>query len=171
MNFEEERREDRLRREARRYSIKLGIGLVVLALVLFSILLFINYAFVVPNIQMNQEQEKVVQTDGLTVETTQSAVVNHSLGMFTITHYCPCEICCGKTDGITKTGTIATENRTIAVDPTIIPLGTEVEIDGQRYVAEDTGGAINNNKIDIFVATHEEAITRGKIEREVFIYE
>lgn len=91
-----------------------------------------------------------------------------SLGQFTISHYCPCAKCCGKTDGITKTGTIATENRTIAVDPTIIPLGTEVIIDGQTYVAEDIGGAIKQNKIDVYVSDHREALSRGVIQREVF---
>jgi len=44
------------------------------------------------------------------------------LGTFTVTHYCPCEICCGKTDGITYTGTQATEGRTVAVDPEVILL-------------------------------------------------
>ena len=46
------------------------------------------------------------------------------IGTFTVTHYCPCEICCGKTDGITFTGTQATEGRTVAVDPDVIPLGS-----------------------------------------------
>ena len=90
---------------------------------------------------------------------------------FTITHYCPCEKCCGKTNGITATGTIATESRTIAVDPNVIPLGSEVLIDGQVYIAEDVGGAIDGNRIDIFVSSHQEAINRGKIVREVRVVE
>jgi 3D (Asp-Asp-Asp) domain-containing protein len=90
-------------------------------------------------------------------------------GSYEITHYCKCTRCCGKNDGITATGTQATAGRTIAVDPKVIPLGTEVIIDGQSYIAEDTGGAIKGNKIDIFCESHEEAISRGRIEREVFI--
>ena len=94
-----------------------------------------------------------------------------SLGEFTITHYCACSRCCGKSDGVTATGTQATAGRTIAVDPKVIPLGTEVIIDGQSYIAEDTGRAIKGNKIDIFCESHEEAINRGRITREVFVKE
>jgi len=94
-----------------------------------------------------------------------------SLGEFTITRYCACSRCCGKSDGVTATGTQATAGRTIAVDPEVIPLGTEVIIDGQSYIAEDTGGAIKGNKIDIFCESHEEAINRGRITREVFVKE
>lgn len=94
-----------------------------------------------------------------------------SLGEFAITHYCACSRCCGKSDGVTATGTQATAGRTIAVDPKVIPLGTEVIIDGQSYIAEDTGRAIKGNKIDIFCESHEEAINRGRITREVFVKE
>ncbi len=61
--------------------------------------------------------------------------------------------------GVTSTGVTATTNRTIAVDPTQIPYGSKVVINGQVYVAEDCGGAIKHNCIDIYVATHQE----GKI--------
>ena len=83
------------------------------------------------------------------------------LGEYKITHYCPCEECCGKTDGITYTGTTATQGRTIAVDPEVIPLGSEVTINGQTYIAEDIGGAIKGKRIDIFVNSHEEALELG----------
>jgi 3D (Asp-Asp-Asp) domain-containing protein len=92
-----------------------------------------------------------------------------SLGEFTITHYCACSRCCGKSDGVTATGTQATEGRTIAVDPEVIPYGTKVLIDGHEYIAEDTGGAIRGNKIDIYVDSHQEAISRGRVVREVFV--
>lgn len=92
-----------------------------------------------------------------------------SLGEFEITHYCGCVECCGKTDGITASGTQATEGRTIAVDTDVIPIGTTVIIDGHEYTAEDTGGAIDGNKIDIFMNSHSAAQSRGKFTREVFI--
>lgn len=91
-----------------------------------------------------------------------------SLGTFKITHYCSCAACCGKSNGITATGTIATADRTIGVDPKVIPFGSQVVIDGQEYVAEDTGN-IKGNHIDVFVGTHKEAIARGVVEREVFV--
>lgn len=80
----------------------------------------------------------------------------------TATAYCPCEKCCGKSDGITATGTKATAARTIAVDPSVIPYGTNVIIDGVTYVAEDCGGAVKGNDIDIFFNTHEEALNFGR---------
>ena len=83
------------------------------------------------------------------------------LGTFKLTAYCACEKCCGKSDGITATGTKATANRTIAVDKTIIPYGTIVIINGNEYVAEDTGGAVKGNIIDIFFDDHEEALNFG----------
>jgi 3D (Asp-Asp-Asp) domain-containing protein len=94
-----------------------------------------------------------------------------SLGTFTITAYCPCAKCCGKDDGITATGVKATAGRTIAVDPNVIPYGTELFIDGFTYRAEDTGGSIKGRKLDIFFANHLEALEWGVREYEVFIYE
>lgn len=92
-----------------------------------------------------------------------------SLGEFKLTGYCACEYCCGKTDGITATGTVATAGRTIAVDPSIIPYGSVVKINNKEYVAEDCGGAIKNNKVDIFFDTHQEALEWGVKYAEVFI--
>lgn len=92
-----------------------------------------------------------------------------SIGTFTIYHYCPCSQCCGKTGGVTASGSRAREGRTIAVDPAIIPLETEVIIDGQKYIAEDTGSGIRGNEIDMFVSSHEEALQLGVNTAEVFI--
>lgn len=80
---------------------------------------------------------------------------------FLCTAYCPCIECCGKTDAITSTGVIAQPNHTIAVDPDIIPYGSTVIIEGIEYIAEDCGGAIQSNHIDIFFASHEEALEYG----------
>lgn len=91
------------------------------------------------------------------------------LGTFTVTHYCPCYACCGKTDGITFTGTQATEGRTVAVDPDVIPLGSTVVIDGQEYIAEDIGGAIKGNRIDRYMDNHQEALNAGIVQVEVWI--
>ena len=92
------------------------------------------------------------------------------LGTFKITHYCPCSICCGPwANGITSTGVTATTNRTIAVDPTQIPYGSKVVINGQVYVAEDCGGAIKKNHIDVYVNSHEEALALGVTNAEVYL--
>ena len=79
-------------------------------------------------------------------------------------HYCACKRCTGKSPsdkgyGLTATGTIATPNRTIAVDPSVIPLGSEVLIGDTTYIAEDTG--VKGNCIDVFVTSHDEAKCLG----------
>lgn len=96
-----------------------------------------------------------------------------SLGTFTATAYSADYECCGKTPddplyGITATGTVATEGRTIAVDPSVIPYGTTVYIGGQAYVAEDCGGAIKGNKVDIFFNSYEDALSFGVQEVQVW---
>lgn len=83
------------------------------------------------------------------------------LGRYKLTAYCPCEKCCGANTGKTATGTTAIQGRTIGVNPKDIPYGTVVEIDGKEYVAEDTGGAIGNNHIDIFFDNHADALDFG----------
>lgn len=93
-----------------------------------------------------------------------------SLGVFKITHYCACSICCGEySNGITASGTTAQAGRTIAVDPSLIPLGSSVVINGHIYVAEDTGGAIKGNRIDVFVSSHSEALANGVYYAEVIL--
>lgn len=97
-----------------------------------------------------------------------------SLGEFKLTAYCACEKCCGKAPsdpyyGITAYGYQTTAGRTIAVDPNVIPIGSEVIINGHTYVAEDIGGAIKENRIDIYFNTHQEALEFGVQYAEVFI--
>ncbi len=103
-------------------------------------------------------------------EAASSDAVLTPLGTFRITHYCPCSICCGPwANGITSSGVVAVTNHTIAVDPEQIPYGSKVVINGQVYVAEDCGGAIRENCIDIYVATHEEAESRGVFYTDVYL--
>lgn len=80
------------------------------------------------------------------------------MGTFMITAYCPCYKCCGDhANGITATGVRAKQGRTIAVDPDLIPYGTRVKIAGHWYVAEDCGGKIKKNHIDLYFNRHSDA--------------
>ena len=84
-----------------------------------------------------------------------------------VTHYDCCVQCCGKDDGITASGVKATPGVTVAVDPTVIPLGSDVLVDygdGELYYyrADDTGGAVKGNHIDLCVGSHEEALQLGR---------
>jgi 3D (Asp-Asp-Asp) domain-containing protein len=71
----------------------------------------------------------------------------------------------------TASGAVAKANHTIAVDTSVIPFGTTVIINGNEYVAEDTGSAINGNRIDIYFDNHEDALDWGRqtIEIEVIV--
>lgn len=63
---------------------------------------------------------------------------------------------------------------TIAVDESIIPLLSKVRISGYSevtFVAEDVGGMVKGNVIDIFVETHEETLNQQIQQAEVFIQE
>lgn len=91
---------------------------------------------------------------------TESTASGTSLGKFKVTAYCSCSICCGKSNGITAAGTKATPNHTIAASSQF-PIGTKLKINGTVYTVEDRGGAINGNKIDIYMSTHSQALAWG----------
>ena len=123
---------------------------------------------------INEIEEGVLETsDGKIIEYTDVIQLE-------ATAYCACYDCCGKYPGnkwygITATGTRAKVG-TIAVDPRIIPLGTEVYIEGlggaKNYgfaTAEDTGGAIKGKIIDLYFNTHKETVNWGRQQVNVYI--
>ncbi|WP_320921899.1 3D domain-containing protein [Hungatella sp.] len=92
------------------------------------------------------------------------------LGVFEITGYCSCDICCGKKDiKLTKMETVPKSGYTIAVDPQVIPLGSYLEIEGVTYRAEDIGQAIKDRSLDIFFSSHEEAVEFGRQKKDVYL--
>lgn len=91
------------------------------------------------------------------------------LGNFKITYYCACELCCDVETGITATGAPVIEGQTIAVDPKVIPYGTEVIIGGHVFTAEDCGGAIKGDRIDIYVNDHQHALALGVDYSDVYL--
>ncbi len=123
---------------------------------------------------VNEVEEGVLETsDGKIIEYTDVIQLE-------ATAYCACYDCCGKYPGnkwygITATGTRAKVG-TIAVDPKVIPLGTEVYIEGlggaKNYgfaTAEDTGGAIKGKIIDLYFNTHKETVNWGRQQVNVYI--
>lgn len=72
---------------------------------------------------------------------------------------------CSGCSGVTTTGLNLITNpnqKVIAVDPSVIPLGTKVYVPGYgEAVAGDTGGAIKGNRIDVFVPNYTQAVDFG----------
>lgn len=95
----------------------------------------------------------------------------------TITYYCAEQRphICGTGSGLTATGTPVTPGWTCAVDPGIIPYGSEVMVDfGDRvefYKAQDCGGAVRGNHIDLAVDTHANALQKGTQTATVYVME
>ncbi|MFS0577356.1 ubiquitin-like domain-containing protein [Sporosarcina sp. 179-K 3D1 HS] len=80
---------------------------------------------------------------------------------------------CNGCSGITRTGINLRANpnlKLIAVDPSVIPLGSKVWVEGYGYaVAGDTGGAIKGRKIDLHVPSKSEAYKFGRRQVKVKI--
>lgn len=91
------------------------------------------------------------------------------IGTFKITHYCPCSICNGGWGAHTAWADEIVPDRTIAVDPEVIGKLRWVYIDGYGLRrAEDCGGGIDGMHIDVAVSTHEEAVAKGVVYRDVY---
>lgn len=116
------------------------------------------------------QEEEVEQPENELIEQALLSRATRIDGV-TVTHYCICEKCCGKTPdhpayGITASGLRATPGVTVAVDPDVIPLGSDVLVDYGNgeihyYRADDTGSAVKGNHIDLCVSSHEEALQLG----------
>ncbi len=83
-----------------------------------------------------------------------------------VTAYCPCPKCCGEyADGITANGHKIRPGDTFAAADRRYSFGTEMLIPGYNNSAPvevlDRGGAIKGNRLDVFFATHEEALQWG----------
>lgn len=92
-----------------------------------------------------------------------------SLGTFKITAYCPCSKCNGSNAGKTATGAEMEPGYTIAVDSSVIPLGSLIKIEGKDgvYCAQDTG--VSGHTIDLLVSSHSKTSDWGVRYREVWI--
>jgi 3D (Asp-Asp-Asp) domain-containing protein len=70
----------------------------------------------------------------------------------------------------TASGTMPATGRTVAVDPTVIPLGTKLHIEGVGVrIAEDTGRKIKGRKLDLFLSSIGDCTRFGVRSRQVYI--
>lgn len=117
--------------------------------------------------KMTNQEEQMRREPALRAMAYEAVDAYQYIGECTVTAYCPCEECCGQwADGLTATG-IPAEPGIVAVDPEIIPIGATVVIDGQRYLAADTG--VTGLHVDVCAAEHREAEAFGVRTAEVWV--
>ncbi|GAB6259646.1 MULTISPECIES: ubiquitin-like domain-containing protein [Peribacillus] len=117
---------------------------------------------------VNKKQDKVVTVG------TRTTVAQASRGVTNVSSSSGKEIyvsstaytaSCKGCSGVTSTGVDLKSNpgaKIIAVDPSVIPLGSKVYVDGYGYaVAADKGGAIKGNRIDVFFSSKNDAYRWG----------
>lgn len=106
-----------------------------------------------------------------------------TLGTYRLTAYCSCHKCCGKwAEGrpidengneivYGAAGYVLSAGHSIAVDPSVIPYGTKVLINGHEYMAMDCGSGIVGQCIDVYFNDHQEALNFGLQYAEVLVEE
>lgn len=108
-----------------------------------------------------------------TVTETTIAHAGDSLGTVVTSAYCPCVICCGQwAGGPTASGRYPQAQHTLAVDAynPIVPLGTQIIMNGVLYTVEDTGNLnAHGVNFDVFFDSHQEALAWGHKSFEAFI--
>lgn len=139
--------------------------------------LFVLHADLQSTAQTDDEQkgvnERVEFETDLNTDTAETDIEPEQekiyLGTYRITHYCPCRTCNGGYTG-TASGEPLQPGITAAVDSRQIALGSTLYIEGYgERMAQDTGGAIKGNRIDICVGTHSEAYELGVVYRDVWL--
>lgn len=130
--------------------------------------------------EMIEEDKRTIETETDKDGDTNQAIKPVSLGNFKLTAYCSCSLCCGKWANNRPVdengneivygaiGERLIEGYSIAVDPSVIPYGAKVIINGRTYKAQDCGGAIKGKKIDVYFENHQDALNYGVQYSEVF---
>ena len=141
-----------------RYNIVINI----LFWVLVSVLIFLAVIVVLTqndhmdSFLVKTETEIVVEKEPVYITNVKEIEKETEWFYFVATGYSANDPLQG-TNNITATGKEIKKGM-VSVDPKIIPLGTRIEIkDTGLFVAEDTGGKIKGNRIDIYFETKEEA--------------
>ncbi|WP_394219784.1 LysM peptidoglycan-binding domain-containing protein [Halobacillus trueperi] len=120
------------------------------------------------NNSSNEEAE--AEAEQTSSQPAEDGVVK-TLNMEATAYTAFCEGC----SGTTYTGIDLRANpdqKVIAVDPNVIPLGSEVYVEGYgKAIAGDIGGAIQGDRIDVFMADRSDALDFGRKSVEVKVYE
>lgn len=170
-------------------NIKKFIAAVAFSVATSSILCS-PYNFTLPEIESPSDEalqpETAIETNNSEIKPevlpfVQDTVDKIYLGEFVLTAYCPCEKCCGEYGANRPIdengdlivygayGQILEAGVSIATDPDVIGFNQEVYIDGTVYKANDTGGNIKGNTIDIYMVDHDEATEFGVQYADVYL--
>ena len=124
------------------------------------------------NLTITEEQAaNLVETEGPTPkeETVTEEPAGKEITVAATAYTANCKGC----SAITKTGVDLNANpdqKLIAVDPAVIPLGSKVHVEGYGYAtAEDIGGGINGHEIDVFIPKQSDALEWGRKQVKVTI--
>ena len=165
------------------YFKRHGITAAVLSVICFVAF----YSAVIPTsavipsetYEFTQKQLGGIQVESSEIYTAQDPTVPRNAagerlkfaGNFKVTHYCACTICTWGS-GITASGKPVAEGM-IASDWKVLPRGTKVYLkNGDKLiekVVEDTGGAIQQKIIDVYVSSHQEALNRGVYYTDLYV--
>jgi len=146
-----------------RYNIIINILFWVLVSVLISlaVIIVLSQNDHIDSFLVKTETEIVIEKKPVYVTEVKEIEKETEWFYFVATGYSANDPLQG-TNNITATGKEIKKGM-IAVDSKIIPLGTRIEIkDMGVFVAEDTGGKIKGNRIDIYFETKEEAKEFGR---------
>ncbi|RKL65675.1 peptidoglycan-binding protein [Salipaludibacillus neizhouensis] len=131
--------------------------------------------------ESSSEEEKAPEpssnenTNSKTEESTETSRSNQSGGRTMTVEATAYTAYCNGCSGTTATGIDLRNNpgkKVIAVDPSVIPLGSTVEVEGYgTAIAGDTGGAIKGNKIDLFMPNREDALNFGRRSLQITVLE
>lgn len=124
------------------------------------------------NTIFNKQYHYNVKTENETRTVTKTVKAGDSLGTVVTSGYCNCTICCGQwSGGPTASGAYPSGNHTLAVDAynPIVPIGTQVIMNGVLYTVEDTGN-LNANGVDfdVYYDSHSEALAHGHRSYEAY---
>ena len=134
--------------------------LVAVLVFIAAVIIFANNGQIGPFI-VKTETEVVVEKEPVYIKRVEEIKQETQWFYFVATGYSANDPEQG-TDNMTASGKEIKPGM-VAVDPEIIPLGTKLEIkDMGIYTAEDTGGKIKGNRIDIYFKTREEAKSFGR---------
>ena len=174
--------------ETKQHLILCYITFLIIILIVIGILCCEHKDKEITNKTIETERTTKKDDRTLEIETNKERDTNQvikpvSLGEFKLTAYCSCFLCCGKWANnrpidengneivYGSIGERLKEGYSIAVDPTVIPYRTEVIINGHTYKAQDCGGAIKGNRIDVYFNDHQAALNFGVQYAEVFLAE